>query len=338
MTAANSLDAEHAEIGDREAAALELLGLQLAVLGARGEVLHLGGDLRQALDVGVADDRRDQAAGRWRRRPRCRPRRTWIVSSSVHEALAAGTLRSAMAAGLDDEVVDRELWCPRFSRHGVDRLARRQQRVDLAIDRQIEMRDGLLGLRAGAARSPCASMVCGTRVMGAGAANTGGRGGRRGLRGVAAGAPARHAARQRPLSMSALTMRPCGPLPLIRARSSPPAAPCAWRAGWRRCARRWSPPLPLRRRRRCRRRAAALQALQPALAAGAARRRRGAASARRVRGLRRRRTAFSPSSSSTRCGSLTFTPSVPSAPGSCRACLRRPLRLPWSPCRSRSRR
>ena len=39
------LDAEHAEVGDREGAALELLELQLAGAGARGEVLHLGGDL-----------------------------------------------------------------------------------------------------------------------------------------------------------------------------------------------------------------------------------------------------------------------------------------------------
>ena len=34
-------------------AALELLELQLAVAGALGEVLHLVGDLRQALLVGV---------------------------------------------------------------------------------------------------------------------------------------------------------------------------------------------------------------------------------------------------------------------------------------------
>ena len=41
-------DAVHAEIGDRERAALELLELQLAGAGARGEVLGLGGDLPPA--------------------------------------------------------------------------------------------------------------------------------------------------------------------------------------------------------------------------------------------------------------------------------------------------
>ena len=53
-------DAVHAEVRDRERAALELLELQLAGAGALGEVLGLGGDLRQPLLVGALDDRRDQ--------------------------------------------------------------------------------------------------------------------------------------------------------------------------------------------------------------------------------------------------------------------------------------
>ena len=55
------LDPEHAEIGDREGAALELVELQLAGLGSGAEILHLIGDRREALLVGVLDDRRDKA-------------------------------------------------------------------------------------------------------------------------------------------------------------------------------------------------------------------------------------------------------------------------------------
>ena len=53
-------DPEHAEVGDREGAALEFFELQLAGAGARGEVLGLGGDRCQTLAVGLLDDRRDQ--------------------------------------------------------------------------------------------------------------------------------------------------------------------------------------------------------------------------------------------------------------------------------------
>src|SRR5260370_18226 len=57
-----AVDAKHAEIGDSESAALKLVEPELADLGAGREVLHLPGDLPQALQVGIAHDRRDQAA------------------------------------------------------------------------------------------------------------------------------------------------------------------------------------------------------------------------------------------------------------------------------------
>ena len=53
-------DAVHAEIGDREGAALKLLELQFAGAGALGKVLALARDLREALLIGTLDDRRDE--------------------------------------------------------------------------------------------------------------------------------------------------------------------------------------------------------------------------------------------------------------------------------------
>src|SRR5262249_54946773 len=47
--------------GVGEATALELVELELAGLGAGGEVLHLRSDLRQALHVGAADDGCDKS-------------------------------------------------------------------------------------------------------------------------------------------------------------------------------------------------------------------------------------------------------------------------------------
>src|SRR5258705_170350 len=56
-------DAEHAEVGDRGRAALVFLRLELAGPRPRGEILHLVGDLRQRLALGVEVDWRVQAAG-----------------------------------------------------------------------------------------------------------------------------------------------------------------------------------------------------------------------------------------------------------------------------------
>ena len=107
------------------------------------------------LRLGVADDRRDQAA-RHRHRDA-------DVGMLVLEHAALGPAHVGVGHALqrqrqrlDDEVVDREL-VGRLAvlvlrRGGVDLLARGQQLADLAVDRQVEMRDGLLRLRSGAAR------------------------------------------------------------------------------------------------------------------------------------------------------------------------------------------
>src|SRR4051794_34573571 len=54
-------DAEHAQVGDGEGAAGDLVLLELAVAGAAGEVAGVAGQLAQALPIGVTDDRHDQS-------------------------------------------------------------------------------------------------------------------------------------------------------------------------------------------------------------------------------------------------------------------------------------
>ena len=56
------LDIEHAEVGDREGAALVLLRLQAAGAGAADQILRHPGDGAQALLVGVGDEGGDQPA------------------------------------------------------------------------------------------------------------------------------------------------------------------------------------------------------------------------------------------------------------------------------------
>ncbi len=107
-----------------------------------------------------------------------------------------------------------------FSRHVVDRRARRQQRIDLEIHRQVEMRDGLLGLE----HAPRDDLADGG-VRHAAVAR---RDEHRLAAGAAVPAPRLSAPeppqQRRPglaFSTSALTMRPLGPVPLMPARSTP---------------------------------------------------------------------------------------------------------------------
>jgi hypothetical protein len=63
--------------------------------------------------------------------------------------ISSGDLLQRGGPGFDDEVVDRDLVDRlAFLHRGgvVDLLAGIEQRVDLAVQRQVEMRDGLLGL------------------------------------------------------------------------------------------------------------------------------------------------------------------------------------------------
>ena len=127
------LDPEHAQVGDREAATLELFELQLADLGACGEILHLGRNLRQALHVGIAHDGRDQATvgGHGDRDVDGAVLNHLVLGP---RGIALGMIAQRLGAGLDHHVVDRDLGALLLG-DGVDRLTRRQQRVDFQFDR-----------------------------------------------------------------------------------------------------------------------------------------------------------------------------------------------------------
>ncbi len=143
------LDAVHAEVRHRARAALIFLGLELARPRAGRVVLHLIGNGGQRLRLGVTHHRRDQPA-----RDRDRDPDVGAVMLE-HAALGPGHVGVGNALQrerqrLDDEVVDREL-VGRFAvlvlgRGGVDLLARGKELADVAVEREIEVRDGELGL------------------------------------------------------------------------------------------------------------------------------------------------------------------------------------------------
>ena len=198
------LDAEHAEVRDRERAALHVLQRQLAVAGAADEIGAGAGDLLHAAPVGVADDRHDEPVRSRDGHADVRPGMTMdllagegrvdgavaderdadepgeqVVDGRLHVAL--GQARDELLAEVqrlrhvdrDAELEDR---CrPRLGEPARDRLADRGQRDDL----------DLAGRRPGSA--------------------AGGR-----------GAPPTGA-----FSTSSATMRPSGPVPASAARSIP---------------------------------------------------------------------------------------------------------------------
>ena len=148
------VDAEHAQVRDRERPVGHLLGLELPGSRPCRELPHLARDRGDALLVRVADDRRDEPVGDGDR--------DGDVDAPVDEdgvgreaRVALGHAHERDRAGLDEQVVDRHLRRVasrrprrRPSRHelGVDLLAERHELGDVDVDREIEVRDGRLGL------------------------------------------------------------------------------------------------------------------------------------------------------------------------------------------------
>ena len=227
------LDAVHAEIGDRRRAALVFLGLEPARPGAGGVVLHLPRDRGERLRLGLADHRRDQPAGNG----------DGDADVGVFVLEHAGFGPGHVGVGhpdqrqrhrLDDEVVDRELpgrlAVGALGRGGVDVLARRQQLVDGAGDREVEMRDRLLRQHQ-ALGDDLAHVVVGHDLVGAGLEQRAdlvvGRRLHRSRRGCRRRRPQRGARSAAPPDFAASTsramMRPCGPEPAMRPMSMPAA-------------------------------------------------------------------------------------------------------------------
>ncbi len=141
--------AVHAEIGDRGRAALIFRGGELLRAGARSHLLHLVGDDGQRLSLGLADHRRDQPALDRNRNPDVGMSETQDTVDRPHRVGRRHALQRRRP-GLDDEVVDGELEQriarAVLGRPGIRLLAQLEQRADLDIRGEIEVRDGLLGL------------------------------------------------------------------------------------------------------------------------------------------------------------------------------------------------
>ena len=146
------LDAEHAKVRHRRGAALIFVGPELAGAGAGRIVLHLVGNGGERLLLRAAHDRRDQPAGD-------RHGHAHIGGAMLeHGALGPGHIgvghaHQSQSHALDDEIIDRDLvggLAIDRRRRLVDLLAQGQQLVEIAIHRQVEMRDRLLGLHEAA--------------------------------------------------------------------------------------------------------------------------------------------------------------------------------------------
>ena len=164
------LDAVHAQIGNRGRAALIFLRHELSRPRPRGEILHFVGDRRERFLLRLAHHRRDQ--------PALDGDRDADVGMLVLEHRAFGPghvgfrhLLQRQRQRLDDEIVDRDLvgrlavlvlW-----RGGVDLFARSQKPADVAVEREIKMRNGELRFEEPAG-DHLADAVVRDRVVGAG--------------------------------------------------------------------------------------------------------------------------------------------------------------------------
>ena len=135
-------DTVHAEIGNREGAALEILCLQGSRFGTRDETRRLVGNLDQTFPVRGLYDRCDQAGFEGDGDGDVR-----VVESPdylpVVLDVAFGDFDQRHRGRFDEEVVDRHF---RSRILGIDLLTQGEQRVEPAVYRQSIMGRGLLGL------------------------------------------------------------------------------------------------------------------------------------------------------------------------------------------------
>ncbi len=125
------LDAEHAEVRDRERAALHVGQGQLAVAGAADEVRAGAGDLLHAPPVGVTDDRDDEPVRRRDRHADVRGRVRW-TSSPAKVAFSARCCISATPTSLVRRSLTVGLTSPSARR--ATSCSRRWSVSDMSID------------------------------------------------------------------------------------------------------------------------------------------------------------------------------------------------------------
>ena len=213
MTAEKSLDAVHAEIGDRETAALIFLGHQLAVARAGGEDPS---SLRKfARGPCCRHCAPPESPGR-RRPPRPPKRRRCCIAASPPRSTTRwppAPCASANAMARTDEIVDRNLVGVAAR---VEILAHARATRRFRTRRSNRNAAPFVWIRATAWRSPCACRNSPPRYTARWAAI--GVGAISGACASATEAPERpRRRRQSPPRCRVLTMRPCGPLPLSEA-------------------------------------------------------------------------------------------------------------------------
>mmetsp|Transcript_23496 Transcript_23496/g.32211 ORF Transcript_23496/g.32211 Transcript_23496/m.32211 type:complete len:209 (-) Transcript_23496:937-1563(-) len=101
-------NAEHAQVGHREGATLELLRLQLAFAGPASQVLHRLSDGRHSASVGSRHDGRDESVGCGNRH-----RDVHLALAALHRSsggipasIGPGHVPQCERGALDDQVVD----------------------------------------------------------------------------------------------------------------------------------------------------------------------------------------------------------------------------------------
>jgi len=102
------LDAKHAQVRDGEGSSLELLGLELALLGPCGQILDGGGDVRETPLLSGEDNGGDEAARGGNRHGDVGA----VVLADrvvVPRAVDLGHLEQGLGGGLDQEIIHREL-------------------------------------------------------------------------------------------------------------------------------------------------------------------------------------------------------------------------------------
>ncbi len=129
-----AIDAVHAHVGDGEGATAVLLAGELPGARPGDQIAHLGGDLHEALPVGLANHRRDEPAFDGDRNGQ-------IHAAKMPDArVAPGGVQGRHAlqsdgGHLENQIVERNLRAALF-----ESLSQAEKRIGTAVERHVEVR------------------------------------------------------------------------------------------------------------------------------------------------------------------------------------------------------